>query len=646
MNSKVITLTLLLWIVVLSSGANVFDLSFRQSTVKVVVTDHFYMLDYVIIRDDRKIQSVTVGTGAGGFIKSRKTDRGFILYGRGDEIEFAVEVDERDYSQFSISRRNIRKSANDCINLEGKSKVNWYGGNQQREQYYPIQNITHKHASYVTKELYNMAIAERYWLNSNGVYFFVNPDVPLFIDQNNEFIGYMCLQAKRSLPYDTYHATFDFTYHVGIAINARQAHLQAIQRFLKKPAGHPDEMMVRQPVWSTWARYKAAVNEKVVIEFANEILENGFTGQFELDDDWEKCYGALEFNTVKFPNIKELTDSLKAQGFRVTLWIHPFINKPCEPYYSEAKDKGYFVKSHAGSVDTQWWNSQPGQASYVDFTKTAAAQWFSNRLKLLQTNAGIDSFKFDAGESSWTPEDPVLNATYKEIPHKITIDYVKTVSKFGSLVEVRSGQFTQDLPVFVRMIDKDSVWTMNNGLPTLITTLLQLNMAGYPLVLPDMIGGNGYGASLVESVPPTEELFLRWLQANTFMPSLQFSYVPWDYSTDAITISRKFTQLHDKYTELIMERFKLAVSTGEPVNPPIWWIAPEDKIAQEISDEFLLGEKILVAPVVEQGKLQRDIYLPAGTWEDGNTGELHKTTGKWLRNYLAPLDTLPYFIKN
>lgn len=58
--------------------------------------------------DDRKIQSVTVGTGPGGFIKSRSTSRGFILYGRGDEIEFAVEVDERDYSQFSISRRNIR----------------------------------------------------------------------------------------------------------------------------------------------------------------------------------------------------------------------------------------------------------------------------------------------------------------------------------------------------------------------------------------------------------------------------------------------------------------------------------------------------------------------------------------------------------
>lgn len=54
-----------------------------------------------------------------------------------------------------------------------------------------------------------------------------------------------------------------------------------------------------------------------------------------------------------------------------------------------------------------------------------------------------------------------------------------------------------------------------------------MNMVGYPFVLPDMIGGNGYN-----EVTPDYEIFLRWLQANVFMPSLQFSFVPWQY-TDA-----------------------------------------------------------------------------------------------------------------
>jgi myogenesis-regulating glycosidase len=240
-------------------------------------------------------------------------------------------------------------------------------------------------------------------------------------------------------------------------------------------SGHPDEKMVTEPVWSTWAKYKKNVNEVVVMEFAEEILANGFTGQFELDDDWEICYGSLTFNTQKFPDIKGLTDVLHSHGFRVTLWIHPFINKECTAYYNDAKAKGRFVIDHKGSTDTSWWDSERNEAGYIDFTQVAVAKWFSDHLKTLQKDAGIDSFKFDAGESSWAPPDPVLNATGKEIPTKITSDYVRTVAAFGSLVEVRAGHATQDLPVFVRMIDKDTEWTLNNGLPTLITTLLQVN---------------------------------------------------------------------------------------------------------------------------------------------------------------------------
>lgn len=61
--------------------------------------------------------------------------------------------------------------------------------------------------------------------------------------------------------------------------------------------------------------------------------------------------------------------------------------------------------------------------------------------------------------------------------------------------------------------------------------------------------------------------------------------------------------------------------------------------------EFLLGENILVAPVMEEGRVSRDIYLPRGVWEDQNYGNSH-TGPLWLRNYPANLSVLPYFIKN
>lgn len=108
-------------------------------------------------------------------------------------------------------------------------------------------------------------------------------------------------------------------------------------------------------------------------------------------------------------------------------------------------------------------------------------------------------------------------------------------------------------------------------------------MVGYPFVLPDMIGGNGY-----EDVPLTrttnKELYVRWLQATVFMPALQFSFVPWDFDEETVVLSRKLTSLHTEYADLIIERLKLAVSSGHPVNPPIWWISPNDRTAQQIYD--------------------------------------------------------------
>lgn len=232
--------------------------------------------------------------------------------------------------------------------------------------------------------------------------------------------------------------------------------------------------MVYFPIWSTWARYKKEVNTDVVLKFAKEIQDNKFKdSQLEIDDNWESCYGALTFDTKKFPNIKNTIKELKDKGFRVTVWTHPFINTECEPWYSEAKNKGYFVKDHNNNTDTQWWDSQ-NHAGYIDYSKTAAAEWYLSRLRKLQTETGVDSFKFDAGESTYPPADPILNGSISQHPSIITTEYVKTVAQMGGMIEVRVGQNNQDLPIFTRMLDKDSQWTLQSGLASLITSLLQV----------------------------------------------------------------------------------------------------------------------------------------------------------------------------
>ncbi|XP_037813724.1 myogenesis-regulating glycosidase [Lucilia sericata] len=599
-------------------------------------------LQYEILKGSEELQTVTFENFITNNNLEATSDGMFKLTDGSNTVEFELITSNDGVTHVRIIRNNIVGSSQpmDCISLN-IGNTHWYAGPEDRHQYWPVERQVFTNYSYLTKEDHNAGLAERYWLNSDGKFFYVEDETPLFIEQNSE--GYdnkLCFSAIKSLPYDVRMSEVSFIYHIGVAGNAKTAHMYAVKNILGHPNEYPDERMVQYPIWSTWALYKADIDDKIVREFADKIKSLGFeNSQLEIDDDWEDCYGALTFRKSKFPDIKKLTDDLKADGFRVTLWIHPFINKDCQQTYNDALSKGYLVLDHNKNPDTQWWNSKTGEAAYVDFTKSEVQDWFKQRLRRLQTEDGIDSFKFDAGESSWVPDDPVLNASSNFSPSQITRDYVRTVGSFGSMVEVRSGQGTQDLPIFVRMIDKDSEWKWENGLVTLITTLLQMNLNGYPFVLPDMIGGNGYN-----NKPPTKQLFLRWLQANVFMPSLQFSYVPWNFDDETIEISKKFTKLHSDYTPKIMERFKLAATTGEPVNTPLWWADPEDKTAQGIYDQFMLGDDIIAAPVVEDSAIKRDIYLPKGTWQDGNTNVIY-TGPKWIMDYSAPLDVLPYFIK-
>ncbi|XP_076252821.1 myogenesis-regulating glycosidase-like [Rhynchophorus ferrugineus] len=89
---------------------------------------------------------------------------------------------------------------------------------------------------------------------------------------------------------------------------------------------------------------------------------------------------------------------------------------------------------------------------------------------------------------------------------------------------------------------------------------------------------------------------------------------------------------------------KLRVRAGIPTNPPIWWIAPTDSEALKVSDEFLLGDTILVAPVLQEGATSRQVYLPEGTWLDGNDNSC-KYEGPISLLYDAPIEVLPYFIR-
>ncbi len=314
----------------------------------------------------------------------------------------------------------------------------------------------------------------------------------------------------------------------------------------------------------------------------------------------------------------------------------PFLD-PRSDAFAEAAANHYLVRNSSGEPYLgKWWD---GHGALLDATNPAALDWFLRRLHALQASTGLDGFKFDAGEAIFLPEDAVWlgrSQGFATTRNDYTHHYIDFVANNFALTEVRSGWFNQSAPIFFRQWDKTSDWSYANGLKSVLTGLLSLSLTGYPFVLPDMIGGNAYNET------PDAELMIRWTQLNALLPALQFSLAPWDFGEDCTILCRRYAELHSEFAPEILRMAEEATRSGEPIVRPIFWLAPRDERALLCDDEFLLGNDILVAPVVQAGQRARDIYLPPGAWrarEDNRTFDGPIV----LKDYPAPLETLPIF---
>ncbi|ESO91210.1 hypothetical protein LOTGIDRAFT_105457 [Lottia gigantea] len=528
----------------------------------------------------------------------------------------------------------------DCIDM---GTAYWYGGSEMRKQYWPINKVNVPMKAYVSHDtIQDMfgSVVERYFLSSNGTAITMDEDQPLFASINDNKNNQICLKSQNVKPYAyPIFKKVSLTYSVCSSTDIKAIH-DATRSQFKKPTGIPNPDLFRKPIWSTWAQYKADINQSIVIDFLDTIEKNNFTiGQLEIDDNWTPKYGDLTFKTSTFPNASIMIAEIHSRNLPVTLWVHPFLNNDSEGFKT-AKAKGYLVMNWLGTKPalTNWWNGK--DSGVVDFTNPAAANWYLDELKKLQA-IGVDSFKFDAGETTYLPVTPYRLHNGAGNPDSYTEAYARTVSKIDlkNRIEIRTGVQTQDLPVMVRQIDKYSTWGYDEGFKTILTTALTFSIFGYPFVMPDYIGGNGYNGNL-----PSSELYIRWVQANALMPIMQFSYTPWFFKNETVSkITRDMIALHESYGDKFVALARNSTVTGDPIMRPMWWIAPNDEEALTTDSQFMLGDDVLVAPVMDQGVTSRQIYLPSGQWKDELNGQV--ISGPRTLDYPVKLEDLPRFTK-
>ncbi|XP_064152476.1 myogenesis-regulating glycosidase-like [Anguilla rostrata] len=529
----------------------------------------------------------------------------------------------------------------------------WYGGAESSAQRWPISMTgIQTPKPFITSDVYANrrdfgGILERYWLSSNATAIKINDSVPFHLgwDEDQMIMRFQArYQESLYKPEPGQPARAELSYRVCVGSDVTSIHKYMVRRYFNKPNKVPSEAVFRHPIWSTWAVHKTSVDQEKLLAYAANIRKYGFNcSHLELDDRYTTGYGEFEFDPVKFPNTSDMFRTLEADRFLVSLWTHPFVNYNSANFGTCMK-KGFLVRQPEGDLPAlvHWWN---GVAGILDFTNPGAREWYASHLRALKAKyPGVVSFKFDAGETSYLPQQFSTLVPLRD-PSLYTRRYSEMAIPFRERAELRVGYQSQNISCFFRIMDRDSVWGYELGLKSIIPTVLTISILGYQFVLPDMIGGNVYpNRTYGGQRLPDRELYIRWLELSAFMPAMRFSIPPWEYDDEVVAIAKKFTKLHETLVApRVLELAAEVLDTGDPIIRPLWWIATDDEAAYKIDSQFLIGDDLMVAPVLEPGKQERDIYLPAGRWRSYR-GEYYDKGPMHLTDYHVDLNDIAYFV--
>ncbi len=411
--------------------------------------------------------------------------------------------------------------------------------------------------------------------------------------------------------------------------------VRRVVREIGFPRAAPPADYIRLPIYTTWVEYKTEVSQERVLEFAKRIRENRLPcGVLEIDDKWEAEYGDTEFVARKFPDPRRMVDELHRMGFRVTLWVHNFVSPTSRTFAAHQRD-GVLMRDVSGGVGLgKWWN---GVCAVWDFTNPRAVAEFRGRLLALQRRFGFDGFKFDGGDLHRLPLGmrPAQNIT----PAEYADVYNREITAHFAWNETRVGIYSQPFGIVQRLHDINSQWGRANGLAAMIPAVTTVSLRGFQYVMPDIVGGNQYDDDRI-----TKELLVRWAQASALMPFVQFGFGPWNFDAEAVRLAREASELHVRFAPYLIRLAREAPRSGEPIVAPLWYHSPLDAETYRVTDEYMVGPDVLVAPVVTEGAVARDIYVPAGQWRELATGG-RVPGGRWLRGHPAPLDTVPVFVR-
>lgn len=431
----------------------------------------------------------------------------------------------------------------------------------------------------------------------------------------------------------------------------KDAYLEASKRHFPFSGKVPPLKFFESAQYNSWMELDYHQSQEGILKYAHGIVDNGYEpGVLMIDEGWHTRYGLWEWDFVKFPDPKAMIEELHSLGFKVMLWVVPMVTADGQAfgmsyfdYHSHLDgacgDKKYFLRTDDGKVAIiEWWN---GFSAILNMCNPDDREFLDSKLRRLIDEYGVDGFKFDGGPIEMYHQRSIVSGKQtKYTPAELNIAW----NDFGTRYEYHEYKDTfkgGGKAVIQRLRDRCHSWN-GEGINTVIPSLLLQGLIGHPFVCPDMIGGGEWSFNYKPDFVCDQELFVRMAQASALLPMMQFSWAPWRMlDKKHAELCLESAKLHKKFAPYIVELVKESAITGEPIVRMMEYSYPHQGY-EKMHGQFMLGNDVLVAPVVEKGATTKKVSLPQGKWM--YLGETEYDGGKDV-TVDAPIEVLPYFIK-
>jgi sulfoquinovosidase len=406
----------------------------------------------------------------------------------------------------------------------------------------------------------------------------------------------------------------------------------------------------------------AIYGEANVLRVAQKLRAEGVPSSVIWSEDWrgaaDEAFGyTLEedwrVDRDLYPGFETLADDLHALGFKFFIYHNTFIDEHAD-IRAEALAAGYSIHD-GGGAPYEFTGVKFRPSTLLDLTNPDAVAW-AKAIYREGLELGADGWMADFAE--WLPHDAVLYSGVDPMAHhnlypvefqklnRELFDELEAEDGVERLFFVRSAWLgSQPLVSVVWAGDQQTDFSIGDGMPSIVPMGVGLGVTGFPYYGHDIAGYMSEG-----TVPVTRELWYRWVTLGALSPVMRTHHGRsardnWHWESDEASTAHfaRWARLHMQLLPYLLGLAERAAATGAPLFRPLALDYPDFAAGWTLTDQFMLGDRLIVAPVMEDGARRRAVTLPPGTFYP-LLGGAAVSGGGWNGAGAAPLEEIPVFV--